>query len=332
MIKKVWGALPFSAPITANSINFVANTYVANLNIFSNNGLQYRLFLEIQKNYTGLYSCETTNEEFLDYENDFYKYLWTLTEMFVTYINGEFQFWEIIKIYNVGLKVMSVDARLISEVDSEESKPIYNFVNNIHGIYVRWGTTRMSAYFQWYPVIEQIATLLVSANCSSDFDAKKFVRIVNHTNLMILEKEKEQLRDPTNPFITVYKKLATYDANGKVEQIEKVTKGTEWQEIKSESKTNQLYLNLGNLTSFWYNIIGLAVPQQNRESGKTDIEGTTDVYNTLAIEKVTIRELKKFERQAKKLWNIDLNFKKNIDLEKIYKEVTNGDNISTTND
>lgn len=312
--------IPWGAPIPTSTYNFVANMYVANLDLFKSDryGIAYRLFLNIQATFVGKYSVKTTSN-FVDYENDFYKFAWTMGELFITMIDGEFQYWEVVKIYNEGIKIKAVEARLLVESGYENvQRPTYYFINNLHGIYFRWGVTRLSAYFFWFPILQVLSKMIRATEISSDFDAKKMIRVINHTNKRILDEERHAYLDPENPFIDIYKKINNNSLDDKLDKEEKVLKTTQYIELKSESKTNQLWNNIENYTRYWWNSIGEAVPQQLRLSGKTDQESLADYYNSIGVEELTLRNLRNFAKKAKELWKVDLEFERTVDLKKVY--------------
>lgn len=311
MITKHGSPLPFSAPYNNNQIELAKNLYVSNLDIFKENAQAYWLYLSIQNYWVGIYKCE--NEQFREIELNFFKFCWTLGEIFVTYINNEFQLWEIVKRYKQGLKMIAVDARLVSDnSDSDKDNEIYRFANNIHGIYVKWSLTGLSSWFYYWRIINNIAKLEQAFLLSCYSDAKKWYKIVNHTNQTVLNKERDIFLNPKEPFITIFQRDIA--SGGENQRDTDLGAGTGYKEIKGESKSSALFQNLQNYTQFVFNYSGMAVPMQNRESGKTDNENGADFYNTANLEDIPLRNFKIFTKNAKKLWKIDLFFSKNNQL------------------
>jgi len=309
MITKHGMPLPFSVPYNNDQIDLAKNLYISNIDIFKENAQAYWLYLSIQNYWVGIYRCE--NENFKDIELDFFKFCWTLGEIFVTYINQEFQLWEVIKKYKQGLKTIAVDARLVSD-NSDSDNEIYRFMNNLHGLYVKWNITGLSSWFYYWRIINNISNLEQAFLLSCYSDSKKWYQIVNHTNKAVLDKEREIFLNPKLPFITIFQRDITVSDKGVIEAD--LGAGTGYKEIKGESKSSALFQNLQNYTQFVFNYSGMSVPMQNRESGKTDNENGADFYNTSNLEDIPLRNFKIFTNQAKKLWNLDLQFRKNNQL------------------
>lgn len=321
---KVQG-LPFSVPYTAREINMATNFYVANIDIFNKNQDVYWLYLSVQAYFNGMYESNG-DESFKDIELDFLKYNWANGEIFVTRINEDYQIWEVVKKYKLGTRVLSVDARLISE-DSNSDNQIYSFINNVHGVYTKWSTSGLSSWYFWWRPLQKLAKMLTSFEVSTDFDAKKMFRIFTHTNKLIMAKEKYAMQDPTNPYIDIYQKdeqQTSAEATAKSEEVKVMP--TIYKEITADSKSNQIFENIQNYYSFIQRVNGVATPQEFKASRKNSLESSTDIYDTVNKEDITLRQLKKFSREAKKLWNVDIRWEKNFKLEEATEDKKGVDN------
>jgi len=81
--------------------------------------------------------------------------------------------------------------------------------------------------------------MLKTARTSSKMDAKRFVRVVNHTNKAVLEAEREAYENESNPFLDIYKKINTEDNEGKMVE-QKPQTSTQYHSITADSKTKQI--------------------------------------------------------------------------------------------
>lgn len=342
MIQKKSGQLnpvlsAWSRPITTQSINTTANAFVANLDIFKDNALLYRLYLQIQTYFTGLYNVETVDDEFYEKQISFFKWLWGNGELFIMKLGKSYYFFEVLQKWTIGTDVVKVKIRLVREnenTDYDKSAKEYIAFNGVHGIYVSWSHEQMTSWFFWWPVLRELSILLKTAYTSALTDQKKFFKQFNHNNELIIQKEQEDLLDPNKPFISVYAKQPNTninensDGNSEIGQINKYASISK----QGESVTNQIWRNIENHFRFYGNLAGFAVPQSLRESGKNGKETYGDYYNTIAIEKVTLTNLEIFARKAKRLWNVDFKFTKTTELKNMIDggQEKNETNISDT--
>lgn len=278
---------------------------------------------------TGMYKAETDNLAFKKIENQLISNLWVMQELFVIYANGVFTCWEVIRTYYENGR-RKVEARIIRECDEEVNKRTYLFDDEVHGIYLMWDVERLSSYYLWWPVLKGLSKMLKSARISAKMDSKRFVRVVNHTNKAILDKEKEAYENEKDPFLTIFKKTMTVDEKGALVENEPLRGGgTQYHSIKADSKSKQIWENIWNHRDFWFSLAGIPNQTNQRQSGKANGESIVEIVDNLYQMETTLRNLSVFAIQVWNLYGIKIKFKHTIDLESAYIE-KNEENDETT--
>ena len=309
----------WSSPITTDTFRLATSLYESTIKPFRDDNYTYKLFIRIKTIMTGMFKAKTEVEEFLEIENHFISCLWTLQDLFVIKANNKYTCWEVIRTFwEKGER--KVECRIIRDGGENKNTRTYLFIDGVHGIYVMWDTERLSSYFLWWPILQALSKMLKSARTSSKMDAKRFVRVVNHTNQLILEKEREAYENEEDPFLTVYKRVITTDKSGKVFESEPISGGaTQYHSITADSKTTKIWENIWNHRNFWFSLAG--IPTQNngdRQSGKSDGENIVEIVDNLYQLEVTLRNLKVFGRKIKNMYGDDLDFEHTINIAKAY--------------
>lgn len=306
----------WSTPITTSTFRLGASLYQSTIKPFKDDDYTYKLFVRIKTIMTGMFKSKTDCFEFKEIENSLLSYLWTMQELFVIKANGKYACWEVVRTYwEAGERI--VEARILRDGDEGVNKRTYLFRDGVHGVYVMWDTERLSSYYLWWPILHALSKMLRTARTSSKMDAKRFVRVVNHTNKAVLEAEREAYENESNPFLDIYKKINTEDNEGKIVE-QKPQTSTQYHSITADSKTKQIWENIWNHRNFWFSIAGIPTQDKDRNSGKTSTESVVEIVDNLYQTEVTLRNLNVL---AQKLWNLyadKIEFVNTIDLASVY--------------
>lgn len=276
----------------------------------------YKIFLTVQNYFISLFENATNDNLFEKYESLFFKYLWFYGEIVVTNFQGELQFWQIQTKYNNGLKLEYVTARLINEnlqVTEKNYTKIVKLVPNKNCIYVCWNPQPLPAMVFWWDYCRTFFELEQQFLINTIWDSKRFLKYTNTADKEITDKENASFTNRLTPFVET---IMPVSLNGKGSEIQNIYKQLDM----GGSLSNQSFENLKNYQNYIFNRMGMMVPQELKKERKTTSESTQDIYNTLNIENITLRELKKFATGANKLWGLNLDFKRVTDLLNVEEE------------
>lgn len=307
--------IPYRPDISNKYLNLFFGNYDFNFKV-------YKRFLQIQNYFAGLYEQTKEDNNFEEIETKFFKWLWTYGEIFVTYFNEQFQLWSIINKKVNGMYIEEVEAQLIFDNYSYATPNNFKkatFKNGIHGIYVTYNSAQpLAAIVFWWDYICNLVDLEKRFLNNTIWDSKKFIYYQNNGDDEIKNLETSSFTNSDSPFIVNVSPISLAGKSGQAQNIiQKIDSGT--------SMSDQAYNNLLNYQNYVWNCMGMMAPNELKKERKTTSEANLDTYNTLNIEQLTLRELKKFSKKAKELWNIDLDF----DLTTNLKEMTNNQNIDS---
>lgn len=279
----------------------------------------FRKFLQVQNYFVGLFSNITDEEKFKKIESDFYRWLWTLGEMFVTFFDGEIQFWQINRKQSDGLIVRKVWCQLITQnlqLYQQNFTKQQIFTNFIQGIYIVWNPVVLPAIVLWWDYLGRLVTLERQFLNNTKWDSKRWIYTMNNQDDEITKIEIESFSDENTPFI---KNVAPSSLKGKSNFSSNIFTEMEM----GESRSDQAYNNLLNYQNYIWNMMGMMSPVNLKKERKTTSEATLDVYNTLNIENITLKQLEIFAKYAKDLGGLNLKFERNTDI----MESTNDDSF-----
>lgn len=288
----------------------------------------WKRFLQIQNYHIGLFENTTDDDAFENVESEFFRVLWLYGEIFVTFFDGEFQFWNIVKKYGKGVKVDELDVQLITEnlqPYHQNFTNIKRFKNLVHGFYLTWLSPNSSypAIVLWWDYVQMFSQLELQFLNNTIWDSKKFIYIQNNNDGDITGMEIASMMDRNTPFI---KSVSPTSILGKQSQVQNL-----FQRIESGESMSQLtFDNLLNYTNYIYNNMGVMSQVNLKKERKTTSESSQDLYNTINIENITLRNLKKFAKFAKKFGH-NLEFKKTTDLAEL-SQVKENENFGENND
>lgn len=308
---------PARPPLTNEEINLDGSLFVANLKLWAKDIEIYNLYNDILDYFIGLYKDFSEHPAFEEIQVDFFKYLRSLGELFVTYIGGEFQLWEIQRKHWIGLKLIAVDCTLISP---NPDKNIARFVPDFHGIYTMWGSRPENSWVGWYHIIKNLVILENAFLTNAIQDIKKLEYRNNANNEAIAREEKASMLDPTTPWFETKNPISHRNGDEGLKMQNKVIPVS----FSSEAVSNRAYENLVNYRNYKFDLKGMAVPYQMKKQEKNVGETNQDIYNTLNIESITLRNLQLFARKANKLWGLNLSFKQTTDLKEMNLEPEGG--------
>lgn len=266
----------------------------------------YKKFLMLQSYFVGLFENKTDDEIFEEIETDFFKWLWLNGEIFVTFFNGGLQIWNITKKFTDGCHVKKVECNLITkdlEIHHKNYTNYTTFENGVNGIYLQWNNVVMPSIVLWWDYLCTIWRLEQQFLKNTIWDSKKFIYTINNDDVHISKMEQDSLSDPFSPFI---KNVSPTSIIGKGGIIQNIFTHLD----TGSSKSDQAYNNLLNYQNYVFNQMGVMSPINNKKERKTMSESSLDVYNTVNIENITLRQLKRFAKKAKKLWGLNLDFER----------------------
>lgn len=284
----------------------------------------FRKFLQVQNYFIGVYENITEDEKFEKVESEFFRWLWCLGELFITTFNNEIQLWQInkkecdgIHIKKVLCKMITKDLQLYQINNTDEVE----FVNFKQGLYVCWNPVVFPAIVLWWNYLGRICRLEKQFLNNTIWDGKKFIYTMNNQDGEIVNKEIESFSDPDTPFI---KNVSPPSMQGK----SGLSSNIFTQLDLGVSQSDQAYNNLINYQNYVWNMMGMMSPVNLKKERKTTSEATLDIYNTLNIEYITLRELNKFAKNAKKVLGLDLEFMRTTDI----METTDNDDFREKED
>lgn len=298
----------FRTPYQPNIINGYIDLLSGDINF---NWYVWKRFLQIQNYHIGLFENTTDDESFEDVESEFFRVLWLYGEIFITFFEGEFQFWSIVKKTGKGLRIDEVEVQLITENLQPyhlNYTDIKKFKNKVHGIYLSWLSPNSSypAIVLWWDYIYKMCELEKQYLNNTIWDSKKFVYIQNNNDGEITHLELMSMMDRNTPFI---KSVSPTSILGKQSQVQNL-----FQRMDVGGSMSQIsFDNLLNYTNYVYNNMGMMSQVNLKKERKTTSESSQDLYNTINIENITLRNLKRFAKFAKKFGH-NLEFKKTTDL------------------
>ena len=296
--------IPWRPQVTNAYINLLSGNVGWNWEI-------WRKFLQIQNYFIGLFENKTDDEVFEKVESQFFKYLWTFGELFVTCFEGEIQLWSINKKDNDGIHIKKIKAQLITEnfqIYQENKTKIVDFTNGKQGIYVCWNPVVYPAVVLWWDYLSKLAELERQFLNNTIWDSKKFIYTQNNNDSEIVEKELSTLQDRETSFVKV---VSPPSMKGK----EGLTSNLFTQLDTSSSQSPQAFDNLLNYQNYIFNQMGMMAQVSLKKERKTTSESQMDLYNMLNIENITIRQLKLFAKKAKELFGLNLEFDRVTDLQ-----------------
>lgn len=272
----------------------------------------YVNYLEIRNYYIGLFENDTDDESFEEIENQFFQYLWMYGEIAVTRFGKKMQLWMVETKYNVGIETKRVKVRLIQEnlpfAYSNPNKEIV-LTPDVNCILVKWNPTPMNSIVIWRQFCEDFVNLEMIFLNNCIWDSKRFMHMLNNKDSEIVKREQASFTNIKTPFIELINPPSYNKGNLQQNMFMEFKMG--------DSRAQSAYDNLLNYTNYVYNKQGIMVPQSLKKERKTTAESQQDIYNTVNIENITLRELKKFAKKAKDIWNIELDFKKTTDIMEI---------------
>lgn len=297
-------------PFRGQVLNAFVDLEVGNL--YFNFGV-FNKFLQVQNYFLALFEDKGDDDEFKKVENEFFRWLWCLGELFVTFFEGKYQFWMINKKVLDGVNVVEVEAQLLTQnlqlyqVNYNQQKKFKNFVN---GIYVCWNPVVFPSIVLWWEYLARLQRLEEQFLSNSIFDMKKFIYTQNNQDSEITNKEIASFIDWKNPFIVNVSPPSMEGKNNLSANI-----FTEMD--RGESLAEEAYNNLINYQNYVWNMMGMLAPVNLKKERKTTSESTMDIYNTLNIENITLKQLKLFAKYAKKLWGKNLIFDRVTDITEV---------------
>lgn len=306
---------PFKPDITNNYFNLLSGDLSINFKF-------YKRFIEISNYFIGLFENKTDDENFEKVESLFFKWLWIFGELFVTKFNDNYQFWSIVKKECDGIIVKNLECKLIYEnynYAMPNNLKTAKFENFKDGVYVCWNSANVyPAIVVWWEYIIQIVELenIFINNCI--WDNKKFIYYRNNNDTEIVNEELQSISDSSSPFI---KSISPITINGKGGLGQNTFQSFDF----GDSKADKAYNNLQNYINYVFNKMGITAQVNLKKERKTMSESQMDLYNTLNIENITLRELKKFSVNAKKLWGANLDFGRVTDILDVKSDDSLGD-------
>lgn len=247
-------------------------------------------------------------DNFLEIENKLYYYLIKYGEIFITFFDNTFQFWVIKQKFSKGINLEFLEVQLIQENLAKNYYPatkIVKFRNLKNGIYLKWEENIVPSFLKYYSYIKLQLDFFKVWKTAAFLDNKKFIYNVNNSSQSISKKEIESILDPEKTFIL---NIAPFSENN-------FEPGNLFKEINTGmSNSNQAFTNLENLRKLFSDIFGFSVDKNNKKERKNLIESVSENYISENVENIILKNLNVFARQAKKLWNLDIAFEKNIEI------------------
>lgn len=306
----------FKPDIQNGYLNLLSGSYYFNFNV-------YKKFLQVSNYFIGLFENKNENEEFERVETTFFKWLWTYGELFVTKINNEYQFWCVNKKECDGINVKKVTCQLIYEnytYTTPNNLKMVNFVNGVDGVYVTWNRANIyPAVVLWWDYISQIVMLENIFINNTIWDNKKFIYFKNNNDNDIVNEELKEIMNPNTPFI---KSISPITISGKGGLSQNVFQTFD----VGSSKAKEAYDNLTNYVNYVFNCMGIQAQQNMKKERKTMSESQMDLYNTINIENITLRSLKMFAKDMKKLYGDELDFERVTEITDITENEVFGSN------
>lgn len=285
--------------------------------------LKYALFQEIENYFVGSFSIDG-DEDFEYIQNKFLKYLFRYGEIFITRYNGKFQLWRVGIKYNKGIYVDTLMTSLIQEnIPNNYQSMFVKQKNYVNGIYVKWDNTNMNMYQKYDDYVKTQIDYIKSWHTSVLLDNKKFVFTSQDKDNEIARQEINSMLDPSSAII--YNHIpSSSNAMTMMNMIQELKFG--------DSKSGLTYQNIQNLRNLYKDIFGMVGNNYFKKANLTENESLIDNYAQENLSLIIKRNLQRFVRDAKKLWNIDLNINKNNELvqkQGAQDDKTKQDNIDT---
>lgn len=295
--------IPWRPQVLGGYINLKSGDIGFNWEIF-------KKFLQVQNYFIGLYQNTTDEDKFNNIQTEFYRWLWCNGELFITFFNENIQLWSINQKECDGIIVKKVKVQLITEnlqLYQQNQTQQVEFTNFIQGIYIVWNPVVIPALVWWWDYLCKIHLLEKQFLNNTKWDSKRWIYTMNNQDEQITTLEIESFSDVETPFI---KNVAPMSLGGKGQFSSNIFTELDM----GVSQSDQAYNNLINYQNYVWNMMGMMGPVNLKKERKTTSEATLDVYNTLNIEDITLRELKKFEKWAKKLGGLNLKFERTTDI------------------
>lgn len=270
--------------------------------------LFFLLFNEIVNYNLGLFKLDKKEhytpieEQFLELENLFLRYLILNNELFITYLDNKFQFWYIKeKEYN-GLELSRLR---VQQVSKSKTQPKIVEFNPSKGILVIWDINEMDLLVKVKGYLDLQIEFFKAWKTSVYLDNKKFIYNINNNSERISETEINSMLDPSKPFIFNINPFTTKSADAANILVE-LNKG--------DSTSQITYQNLTNLRNFFKDVYGYALPKEFKAERKNLTESITENYVSENTEAIILKNLNNFLSKASKKWNLNLRFTKNQEL------------------
>lgn len=270
--------------------------------------LFFLLFNEIVNYNLGLFKLDKKEQytrieqQFLELENLFLRYLILNNELFITYLDNKFQFWYIKeKEYN-GLELTSLR---VQQVSKSKTQPKIVKFNPSKGIIVIWDINEMDLLVKVKGYLDLQIEFFKAWKTSVYLDNKKFIYNINNNSERISQTEIDSMLDPSKPFIFNINPFTTKSADAANILVE-LNKG--------DSTSQITYQNLTNLRNFFKDVYGYALPKEFKAERKNLTESITENYVSENTEAIILKNLNTFLSKASKKWNLNLKFTKNQEL------------------
>lgn len=269
----------------------------------------WKKFLQVQNYFVGLFENKTDDEKFEKIESQFFRYLWTFGELFVTFYDDEIQLWSLTKKWSDGIIIKKCECQMITENFQIYQKNYTDkviFTNGVQGIYVAWNPNVYPAIVWWWDYLARLLQLEKQFLNNTIWDSKKFIYTQNNVDDDITKLETDSLMDRDTPIVKV---ISPPSMQGKASLTSNIFTQLDF----GNSQSDQAFDNLLNYQNYVWNMMGMMAQVNLKKERKTTSETQQDLYNTLNIENITLRQLKLFAKKAKD-FGLNLEFDRVTDL------------------